>query len=542
MTSRPASRPRDEAALPPKTAELGRGLLSALFMSVRTAQIHDPGNKAFERAVASVRLAAEQLFVATGGFSIAFVGDLAHLNGVRLRFEGNFDAMRTLRHILASKGLGGIEVRAAPSFEGIRRLILLFSGAGTADERVIKEELLALDIGVVGVQRFADSEREDRHVDRRAFAVQSYAKLVLAFREHRALWSAALAAGSQSPARSAPAAGRLRAVRVMQDLVELAGDRPDFLVRLATNREGARPDELHAANVALLAIAIGNAVGLGRRDLVDLGVAGLFHDVGLPARRWARRGSDDLPPLPVELLAELTPPDPTDPDGVEAARGGEVTSEDHAPLLDLEAETVLPSDGLDEPGEGEERLGMAEQRHAGLSFARVLGLGGLSESGLARALVGAEHHDRASAPPGQRPHLYARIVAVADAYDGLTGGLSAAGGEPVPPLDALRRMSSDAPGWLDPRLIDVAINLLRAFPVGAEVVLDSGERAIVQSHAGGTRWDRPLVRVVAEPEAQGPGGSRRSIDLMAKSGGRFHTRILGTVMFLGEGGDPERER
>ena len=55
----PRDRPR-RAALTPKAQELGRGFLSALFMGVRTAQIHDSGNKAFERAVDTVRDAAEQ--------------------------------------------------------------------------------------------------------------------------------------------------------------------------------------------------------------------------------------------------------------------------------------------------------------------------------------------------------------------------------------------------------------------------------------------------------------------------------------------------
>jgi len=97
-------------ALSPKAIELGRGFLSALFMGLRTAQIHDSSNKAFERAVQNVRTAAEGLYSATGGFSVSFVDESAFLNGVRLRFDGTtFDAMVTLRHILEQKDLGGIE-------------------------------------------------------------------------------------------------------------------------------------------------------------------------------------------------------------------------------------------------------------------------------------------------------------------------------------------------------------------------------------------------------------------------------------------------
>jgi hypothetical protein len=46
----------------------------------------------------------------------------------------------------------------------------------------------------------------------------------------------------------------------------------------------------------------------------------------------------------------------------------------------------------------------------------------------------------------------------------------------------------------------------------------------VRSHAGGTRWDRPVVAV-----GEGPGA--RAVDLMRQVDGRFPLRIVSTVRF-----------
>jgi hypothetical protein len=589
----------------PKTIEIGRSFLSALFMGLRTAQIHDPANKAFERAVQGLRVSAEALYAATGGFAISFVEDSTFLNGVRLRFEGGqFDSMRTLRHILESKELGGLEMRAPPSYDAIRKLLLMFSMTGTAVE-VSRDDLLAAQIGVLGVQRFSDASQDRFRVDRRVFAVQSYAKLLLAFREHRDT------SGEGDRPVHAP---RLRAVRIVQDLVELCGDRSDFLLRLGSNHFGANVDELHAANVCVLSIALAHAIGLERQDMVDIGVAGLFHDVSrsdgeeppplprsiapgspvaydgelMPADGWGDSGrplelgagasanpgndnttlddDDDPVPLPVEYIGELTPLDPSErdspgdvdlhgtddlltPSELDAA-GEEVerTAVGPAPVPDtgdIDVASEEPPDEIEiiplgqggpreapgHPGHPEEAWDATEHPHALASFARLLMVGAMSRSGLLRAIVAAEHHllgaerYRWGEMRGEN-HLYSRIVAVVDAYDALTSGLGSPDGMPMHPLDALEVLAADRTGRVDPRMVDLLINVLRAYPVGTQVLLDTGERAVVTSHAGGTRWDRPVIRTLTDPP--------RIVDLMLRERDRFQSRIVSTVRAVGE--------
>src|SRR5688572_33495080 len=94
-----------------KSLEQGRNMLSALFMGIRTARLHQPGNQAFSRAVEAVHRAASELHMSTGGFSIKFVEDSVFLNRARLRFEsGAFSTIRQLREMLETEDLGGIEM------------------------------------------------------------------------------------------------------------------------------------------------------------------------------------------------------------------------------------------------------------------------------------------------------------------------------------------------------------------------------------------------------------------------------------------------
>lgn len=423
-----------------KTLDQGRNLLSALFMAVRTAQIHDSGNKAFVQAVDLVHRSAETLFASTGGFSIRFVDDVAFLNESRLRFDtSGFAALRTLRHILERHDLGGLTFRAPPTRAAIHRLISAFGEPAGGASEDLRADLCTFDIDLHGVQRFADRPSEAR-VDRKVFAVQCYAKLLLAVREQLGRVEASRDRAWQSVGVKPP---RLRAVRVIQDLVELCGERADLLLRLAMNRTGASPMELAGANACVLAVAVGYGLDLPRGDLVDIGVAGLFHPLDAGAGR----------------------PTPTG---------------------------------------------------APTAIAQILSDGGIGPSSFLRALAVAER-PMLSTPTARTSdaHPYAQLLGAVIAFGELTTG-----DRRRSPLDALSLLWND-PGRFDRRWVDAMINVLRAFPVGIEVVLDDRRVARVLTHLGGSRWDRPMVQV------SGPNGATH-LDLMVKRDERFEHRILGT--------------
>lgn len=447
--------PGAPSGLSRKAVDLSKNLLSALFMAVRTAKIHDPSNAAFENAVQSVFRSAQALFQATGGFSLRFVEDTVFVNGSRLRFDASaYSTVRTLRHLMEEMEMGGLELNHPPNPTTIRNLILLFTPTAQNTSKPPLE--LTQDIKMLGVQRMVE-DRPDIKVDRRVFAVQCYGKLLLAVREQ--VDRIAQARACDWATGTAPP--RLRMVRVVQDLVELGADRADFLLRLSTNTHGAADIELHGANASLLAIVMGHAMGVERQGLVDIAVAALFHHIGA---------------------------------------------------------TPHPSGTF----EWNERASQA-------SLARLLAETGVGHSSYLRALmVGEQTLDPAAG--GIPAHPYGRLIRVAAAYARLVTGF----GDSQPalhPLSALAVMYNNESGVLDRDLVDLLINVLRAFPVGCRVVLDTGETATVTNQLGGARWDRPMVKT--------EGAAARIIDLSSKQGGRFAGRISHTSRFAGH--DPSLE-
>ena len=276
MTSSPPHHLAEQPGVAsPKSLEHGRNFLASLFMAVRTAQIHDPSNQAFEQAVQSLLKVAQALFQATGGFSLRFVEDSVFLNGTRLRFEGGtYSSTQTLREMLAGKGLGGLELHNPPSAAALRKLVMLFAPHAPTNSKAGLQALLG-EIRVLGIQRFQDP-RSDVRVDRRVMVVQSYGKLILGLRERLQRFERRRAAGFLEP-MGPP---RLKPVRVVQDMVELCQNRADFLVRLSTNRQGAPIRELYGVNACLLSLVMGHTIGLPRSDLVDIGLAALFVPLG----------------------------------------------------------------------------------------------------------------------------------------------------------------------------------------------------------------------------------------------------------------------
>ena len=123
----------------------------------------------------------------------------------------------------------------------------------------------------------------------------------------------------------------------------------------------------------------------------------------------------------------------------------------------------------------------------------------------------------------RKAHPFSRVVRVAAAYSRLVLGY---GMESMPPVDALASMRRDNTGWLDGIMVDLLINLLRAYPPGVQVVLHSG------ALRGGIN---PAQRAVGSTAGSGCHPSPRTVDLMEKDHDRFADRDRELPALLGSG-------
>jgi HD-GYP domain-containing protein (c-di-GMP phosphodiesterase class II) len=238
----------------------------------------------------------------------------------------------------------------------------------------------------------------------------------------------------------------------------------------------------HSVNVCIFSVALGRRLGFTRAQLYELGLAGLFHDLGKSR-------------VPLSVLNKSSGMMPEDWRELEKHPWLGVLA-----LCEMSAQQELPY----------------------------------------RAMIAAyEHHmkvDLSGYPRPLRPRrlsILSKIVAVADGFDAATS-TRVYQRSPMAPPDVLRGMRERPQLGFDPVVVKAFLNLTGAYPVGTLVVLDTSELALVHSTSPDPRaLSRPVVRIVSDERGnvEFPG---RLVDLNVESEpGVYERTIVDTA-------DPER--
>lgn len=262
------------------------------------------------------------------------------------------------------------------------------------------------------------------------------------------------------------------ATAVVEQLTDEVTSAPANALLLTTVKSYDEYTYYHMLNVGLLSIALGQALGLRRDQVVSLGLGGLLHDVG---------------------------------------------------------KVHMPEDVLFHVGKLSEEQWRIVQKHpvdgAGLVFG--------TDDGMYHpaATVVLEHHSAYDLTGYPRlshrahPSVPARLVSVADCFDAITS--KRAYRAPSARRDALDILESGMGRGFDPRVVRVFVGLLGLFPVGSLVRLTSGEVGlVVRNH------DRLLARptVLVVLDANGNAAEPEERDLTARGpDGEFRWDVAGTV-------------
>lgn len=97
---------------------------------------------------------------------------------------------------------------------------------------------------------------------------------------------------------------------------------------------------------------------------------------------------------------------------------------------------------------------------------------------------------------GERVHVFARIVQAADLYDRLAAGPN---GRRRPAVEVLHTMRTRFAGWVDPEVLKALPAVIPPFPPGSRVRLSDGTIAVVMAPNPGDPY-RPPVRRWSGPE------------------------------------------
>ena len=210
----------------------------------------------------------------------------------------------------------------------------------------------------------------------------------------------------------------------------------DLNIRLLNEGAGDR-STAHALNVSIISLLLGRAFGLGREEMMDLGVGALLHDVGK-----------------IEVLARLR----------------------HREDNFTAAETQM------------------YQQHVAKGVALAQGMG-VAPGAL---LVIAQHHENAdgSGFPQRinmdRMSAGARIVALVNRFDGLCNPLLAS--KAMTPHEALSLMFAQGRNRFDSTMLNAFIRMMGVYPPGSTVQLTDDRYALVVA-VNSSRPLKPRVMV-----------------------------------------------
>jgi putative nucleotidyltransferase with HDIG domain len=238
---------------------------------------------------------------------------------------------------------------------------------------------------------------------------------------------------------------------VVHEMVDSLTEERYSLLGLAAIQDFDPYTYQHSVHVSLLALALGQELGLSRRDLADLGLAALFHDVG---------------------------------------------------------KIQVPKDVLHKPGRFSSRDWAVMHTHPLAGARALLHYGGRGLLAERIMLVSAEHHMRFDGSGYPRlggdwqQGLFSRLVSLADCFDAMTASRTYMR-RPFTPDAVVRYMLENSGRMFDPDLLRLFVGRVGLFPVGSLVRLESSELAVVvEPPASVAELERPRVRILSD----GPGG------------------------------------
>lgn len=254
----------------------GTQAVSTLYMIVRNIRMYDPDNAIFAQPLEMLREVINTVVAYDRRFDLQAAGTLLALNGYLLRVE--FSSLENVRHLtneFKERDVGGFFVERPVQLEDLKSFLRLFGGAASTEDDPRLQGSVAIRVSKYReiVNRLKDQAEQSieasRKLDRRKYAMTVYARAVYFMRhflEH-------VREGKELP-NATPAA------RIIRDLVDIAREQQSHFLGLTCSRSSGDYLAYHSVNTALLCIVVGGALGLSREQMLDLGKAALFHDIG----------------------------------------------------------------------------------------------------------------------------------------------------------------------------------------------------------------------------------------------------------------------
>ncbi|GEL68914.1 MULTISPECIES: HD-GYP domain-containing protein [Myxococcus] len=397
-----------------KLQVLARSLVAGLYMLVRSVKMYDPENAVFQKPLHQLQDIINQIIGKEGRLELTGVKESFYLNGMLVKVDLNsIENQRYLLTELRSKDVGGFTLTKPVTVPELKNFIWIFSKEQTtASEEDGLSNRKLLNMRVAKFSKLKEKLNKDldnpgdQKVDRKKYAMTIYARAVFFLTKYL------------ESVRAGKPINASKALRLVQDFVDISYEQRTHFLGMTTMRREDDYLVYHQVNVCLMSVVFGAELGLTKPQLRDLGYIALFHDAGMAT-----------------LSEELS------------TKRGALTPE--------EKQTV--------------------QRAPLISVRNILMEKGFSRSTLLRVVTTFEHKtDFGTAVRDSRGNIqmiipktnlgvYAKIIAICDAYDALTSKRPYR--DAYGPEVALMLMWSEMRNKFDPELLSVFMRVMAIQPV-----------------------------------------------------------------------------
>lgn len=467
MAERPITKPDDHPT------KMGMDFIVRFYRMLKGTTIYDRNNVVMDQYTYDCLQAINPIIQSEGHLSFKIVRDNCFFNHTKIQVRADiYPIYKSFLHEMRRRWVGEIEFDEEVSKEHLKDLAFLLSGLEENNESnylYVKRQLELRGIGHIYVDKLEFFKDEEIYVDsedQKRRSKEVYFKSINLVKE------------VMEGARQQKIVNIRKAKRLMQTAINVIMQDDSALLGLANIKNYDEYTFNHSVNVAIYAIALGLRVGIPKKHLAHLGMAGLFHDIGKTM-------------VPKEILNK---PGKLDPEEWESVRAHPVVG----------AEMVMK---MKEWGELSTRM-----------------INGAFEHHLRYDLSGYPKLTRK-----RKLSLFGRIITLADFYDAL-GRPRVYNRFPYVSEKILGLMMERSGKDFDPILVKVFVNMVGIYPLGTLVLLDTNEMGIViQAQEEPNLIDRPKVNLLFYKDGQYRKG--RVIDLTEKdeATGQYKWTVVKTL-------------
>jgi HD-GYP domain-containing protein (c-di-GMP phosphodiesterase class II) len=428
----------------PSLQKSGLKLLTALYASLQAVRLYPLENETVQSTIDQLHATATQLLDEEGSLEIRTVsgGFLFNLTRVRLSVAGHA-VLGAFERCLANHEIDSITIHAGVAREEWPPFLGQLLMRPPAEDRfaAFVAALRASHADHLVVSRRAAGTTTEQEVQG---AARVFSRSVQVARE------------VLDGIRIGRAVNARKVKRSVQGIVDQVLNNQVAMLGMTALRDFDEYTFTHSVNVCILSVVLGQRLGLEKKQLYELGLCGLLHDIGK-----ARIDS-----------AIINKP-------------GALTEEEWHQMR------LHPREGL-------------------LALFQLRGFAALP---LRQMLAAYEHHMKVdlSGYPAvrrtRRPSLFTHIVSVVDTFDAVSSQRSYRS-RGWPPDKVLLNMR-DEPGWgLDRVLVKAFITVTGIYPVGTVVSLSDGSLAIVVAPNVDSP-DAPAVQLITDASGKALAEPRR---------------------------------